>query len=141
MDEIIYKALVIRKNQSSFSYCIEKKKINDLPDGELLVKVSYSDLNFKDAMSCQGNPSITRRFPHTPGIDACGYVLESSDNSFAVNDLVVIICQPMGLNSPGGFGSYIRIPGSWAIKVDKNINQEGIMAIGTAGLTLSLIHI
>lgn len=138
MDEVIYKALVVRKNQSSFTYCVEKKNTKDLPEGELLIKVNYSNINFKDAMSCQGNPSITRRFPHTPGIDACGHVIESSDDNFDVNDLVVIICQPMGLNTSGGFGGYIRIPGSWATKMDKNVNQEAIMAIGTAGLTAAL---
>ena len=138
MDENIFEALVVRKNQSSFTYCVEKKNIKDLPKGELLVKVNYSNINYKDAMSCQGNPSITRRFPHTPGIDACGYIIESSDDNFIVGDLVVIICQPMGLNTPGGFGGYIRIPSSWAIKIDKHINQEALMAIGTAGFTAAL---
>ncbi len=134
----IYEALVVRKNTSGFEYCLEKMDTQDLPSGDLLVKVNYSNINFKDAMSCQGNPSITRRFPHTPGIDACGTIVESSDENFAIGDSVLIICKPMGLNSPGGFGGFVRIPSSWAFKIDKTIDQESIMAIGTAGFTAAL---
>jgi len=134
-DQDIFKALIVRKHNSSFSYKIEEKKIQDLPKGELLIKVNYTNINFKDAMSCQGNPSITRRFPHTPGIDACGKVIHSSDPEFYPEDDVLIICRPMGLNTSGGFAEFIRIPSSWAIKIDKEIKKEYLMAFGTAGFT------
>ena len=138
MNENIFKALVIRKRNSSFSYQIETRKIKDLPPGDLLIKVNYSNINFKDLMSCQGNPSITRKYPHTPGIDACGVVVHSTDSKFIPGDNVVIVCQPMGLNTSGGFANFIRIPSSWAIKIDEKIDKENIMAIGTAGLTGAL---
>ena len=77
MNQKNFKALVIRKKNSSFLYDIEERHIKDLPPGDLLIKVEYSNINFKDIMSCQGNPSITRKFPHTPGIDACGKVVFS----------------------------------------------------------------
>tara|TARA_B100000212_G_scaffold243743_1_gene185857 strand:+ start:17912 stop:18904 length:993 start_codon:yes stop_codon:yes gene_type:complete len=138
MNENIFKALVIRKRNSSFSYQIETRKIKDLPPGDLLIRVNYSNINFKDMMSCLGNPSITRKFPHTPGIDACGVVVFSKDSKFIPGDNVVIVCQPMGLNTSGGFADFIRIPSSWAIKIDEKIEKKNIMAIGTAGLTGAL---
>lgn len=133
-----FNTFIIRKHDSSFSYNIEEKKISELPPGELLIKVAYSNINYKDVMSCLGNPSITRRFPHTPGIDACGEVVNSLDSSFHKGDNVLIIAKPMGLNTSGGFAEYIRIPSSWAIKIDENINKEYLMAFGTAGLTSGL---
>ena len=138
MDENSFKALVVRKKNTSFTYNIEERKIKDLPNGELLIKVDYSNINFKDLMSCKGNPSITRKFPHTPGIDACGTVVSSTDSEFNPNDNVLIICKPMGLNSSGGFSEYIRIPSSWAIKIDEKVDKEFIMAIGTAGFTSAI---
>ncbi len=138
MNENIFKALVVRKINSSFSYQIETRNIKDLPPGDLLIRVDYSNINFKDMMSCQGNPSITRKYPHTPGIDACGKVVFSADSEFIPGDNVVIVCQPMGLNTAGGFADFIRIPSSWAIKIDEKKDKEIIMAIGTAGLTGAL---
>ena len=138
MDEQKYKALIIKKNQSSYSYNIEEKKVGDLPPGELLIAVNYSNINFKDAMSCQGNPSITRKFPHIPGIDACGKIVSSADPKFCIGDDVLVICKPMGLNSWGGFSGFIRIPSSWAMKIDETVNKEYLMAFGTAGFTGAL---
>ncbi len=138
MNQTNFKALVVRKKNSSFLYEIEERQIEELPLGELLVKVEFTNINFKDIMSCQGNPSITRKYPHTPGIDACGMVVSSSDSKFRPGDNVVIICQPMGLNTSGGFAEFIRIPSSWAIKLEENIDKKYIMAIGTAGLTGAL---
>ena len=138
MNENNFKALVVRKKNSSFLYEIEERQIKDLPPGDLLIKVEYSNINFKDLMSCQGNPSITRKYPHTPGIDACGKVVFSSDLKFKPDDDVLIICQPMGLNTAGGFAGFIRIPSSWAIKIDEKIDKKYLMAIGTAGLTGAL---
>jgi len=136
--EELYKAFVIKKKDSVFEYNIDKKYFREIPKNDLLIKVNYTNINFKDVMSCKGNPAITRRFPHTPGIDACGTVISSSDLNFKEGDNVLVICQPMGLNSPGAFAEYISIPSSWALRIDEEINPEYIMAIGTAGLTAAL---
>jgi len=137
-DDKKFHALVVSKDKSLFSYKVEEKNINDLPANDLLIRVNYSNINYKDALSCKGNPSITRRFPHTPGIDACGTVVSSLDPDFNPGDSVIIIAKPMGLNTPGGFGQFIKIPSSWALKIQPDVSQEKLMAFGTAGFTSAL---
>ena len=73
-----YKAYVIRQIEGGFVRDIENLSTNDLPDGEVLIQVDFSSLNYKDAMSASGNKAITRHFPHTPGIDAAGVVSAST---------------------------------------------------------------
>ena len=80
------------------------------PAGDLLIDVAYSSLNYKDALSAVGNPGVTRKYPHTPGIDAAGTVVESSTNQFAPGDAAIVIGFDLGMNTPGGFGQRIRVP-------------------------------
>jgi putative YhdH/YhfP family quinone oxidoreductase len=113
-------------------------EIQDLPPGELLVKVQYSALNYKDALSATGNKGITRNYPHTPGIDAAGVVELSRNEKFAVNDEVIVTGRDLGMNTAGGFAEYIRVPASWAIKRPPEFSFTECMAIGTAGFTAAL---
>jgi alcohol dehydrogenase len=79
-----YQAIRVQKNESGeFSSKLETLPLSGLPAGELLVRVQYSSLNYKDAMSASGNPGVTRNFPHTPGIDAAGLVESSDSEDFA----------------------------------------------------------
>ncbi|MBL4603166.1 MAG: YhdH/YhfP family quinone oxidoreductase [Emcibacteraceae bacterium] len=135
-----YKAFVVEKNEDkTFSYSVKDDLVvDDLPDDEVLIRVYYSTVNYKDSLSIQGNPAITRRFPHTPGIDAAGVVEASKSGDYTVGDKVVIIGQPMGMASPGGFGQYIRVPASWAMKVAADTDLEQTMVYGTAGYTAAL---
>lgn len=109
--------------------------IEDLPPGELLVKVLYSSLNYKDALSATGNKGITKQFPHTPGIDAAGVVELSRSEAFAVNDEVIVMGHDLGMNTAGGYAEYIRVPASWAIRKPEQFSFSEAMAIGTAGFT------
>ncbi len=137
--DIEFNALVVRRNQDKkFSYNVEKKLLSSLKKDDLLIKVYYSSLNYKDGMSCQGNPSITRKFPHTPGVDAVGIVEESKNSKFKPGENVLIIGFPLGMNISGGFGEYIYSPAEWVQKVDYKLSFEEIMAYGTAGYTSAL---
>jgi putative YhdH/YhfP family quinone oxidoreductase len=131
-----FKALwVTEKKDGTFERNIAERQIDDLPVGEMLIRVQYSSLNYKDALSATGNKGITRKFPHTPGIDAAGVVEISRNENFAVGDEVIVTGFDLGMNTCGGFGQYIRIPAAWVIKKPSNLTAKECMIIGTAGIT------
>jgi len=105
-----FKALVVKEENGKFIRRIEKRSIQGLPNGEVLIKVKYSSLNYKDALSATGHKGVTRSYPHTPGIDAVGLVAESSSNLFKEGDEVFVTGYDLGMNTSGGFGEYIRVP-------------------------------
>ena len=133
-----FKALESVKTEQGNTTSIIEKSINDLPEGDLLIKVSYSSLNYKDALSASGSPGVTRNYPHTPGIDAVGIIEESADSSFQEGDKVIVTGYDLGMNTSGGFGQYIRVPSSWAIPLPDGLEEKDSMCLGTAGLTAGL---
>jgi putative YhdH/YhfP family quinone oxidoreductase len=100
--------------------------------------VHYSSINFKDALSATGNPGVTRKFPHTPGIDAAGEVVQCDSGAFAVGDKVIVTSYDLGMNTDGGYGEYIRVPAQWALKLPAGLSLRESMIYGTAGLTAAL---
>lgn len=131
-----FKALVVQENESGeFESHMKTRKVSDLPEGELLIRVSFSGLNYKDALSASGNKGITRRYPHTPGIDAAGTVVESLVDSFKAGDEVVVTGYDLGMNTSGGFSEYISVPSAWAVKKPENLSLRDCMIIGTSGFT------
>jgi acrylyl-CoA reductase (NADPH) len=130
--------LTIKKPDNTIIREIRNRTTNDLPHDELLVKVHYSSLNFKDALSATGHPGVTRRYPHTPGIDAAGEVVDCIDNRLAPGDKVIITGHDLGMNTDGGWGQYIRVPATWAIPLPTGLTLWESMALGTAGLTAAL---
>ncbi len=133
-----FRALEASESEGKFDLSIVEKKIDDLPEGDLLVKVSYSSLNYKDAMSATGMPGVTRNYPHIPGIDAVGAVVNSKVSDFKEGDYVIVTGYDLGMNTSGGFGEYIRVPASWAIHLPKGLSEKQSMSLGTAGLTAGL---
>ena len=133
-----YNALVTTEDNKSFINSIEKKDISTLPDNDTLVRVKFSSLNYKDALSASGNKGVTRNYPHTPGIDAAGIIEETTSKNFQVGDEVIITGYDMGMNTFGGFGEYIRVPQEWIVKKPSNLSLSESMAFGTAGLTAGL---
>jgi alcohol dehydrogenase len=121
-----------------FEQVMVQREIDQLPAGELLVRVKYSSLNYKDALSASGNRGVTRSFPHTPGIDAAGVVEASAVAEFGVGDEVIVTGYDLGMNTSGGFAQYIRIPAAWALKRPKGLSLREAMLLGTAGLTAAL---
>jgi len=133
-----FKALQVSETAGQYQPQVITRDTADLPAGELLIRVRYSSLNYKDALSASGNKGVTRNFPHTPGIDAAGVVEQSSVGEFAVGDEVIVTGYDLGMNTAGGFGQYIRIPAAWAIKRPKGLSLRESMVLGTAGLTAAL---
>ncbi|HEX7412308.1 MAG TPA: alcohol dehydrogenase catalytic domain-containing protein, partial [Bacteroidales bacterium] len=121
-----------------FVKSIVSSPISILPEDEILIKVSYSSLNYKDALSASGNKGITRKYPHTPGIDAAGIVEHSITHSFAPGDEVIVTGYDLGMNTPGGFGGYIRVPAKWVVPKPANLTLRESMIYGTAGFTAAL---
>ena len=138
MEDINYKAFVTRESDAGFTNSIEDLSTSNLKKNDLLIKVSYSSLNYKDALSASGNKGVTREYPHTPGIDAVGEVVESNSSQFEVGESIVVTGYDLGMNTYGGFGQYISIPANWAISLPKELSETEAMSIGTAGLTAGL---
>ena len=133
-----FRALLVEKTDDGFTRRLVERDDGELPEGDLLIDVRYSSLNYKDGLSATGNPGVTRNFPHTPGIDAAGVVLESSDAGFKAGDEVIAIGFDLGMNTPGGFGERIRIPAGWAVQRPEGLSLEQSMILGTAGFTAAL---
>jgi acrylyl-CoA reductase (NADPH) len=131
-----FKALVVEKTENnSFIRSIKELHTADLPPYEVLIRVHYSSLNYKDGLSASGNRGVTKRYPHTPGIDAAGIVVESSVAEFQPGDEVIACCYDLGMNTPGGFGQYIRVPAAWVLKCPAGLSLRESMIYGTAGFT------
>ena len=124
--------------KNAFNYSIQKRSLSDLPKNDLLIRVQYSSLNYKDALSATGNKGVTKRYPHTPGIDAVGVVEESKNKNFPINSSVIVSGYDLGMNTPGGFSEYISVPSSWAVIKPDLLTPQDSMTIGTAGLTAGL---
>ncbi|PWJ42075.1 YhdH/YhfP family quinone oxidoreductase [Sediminitomix flava] len=133
-----FKALVIKEEGENFIRSIEQKSIDELPEGDVLVEVMYSSLNYKDALSAIGNKGVTRNYPHTPGIDAVGKVDSSNNDKFKEGDEVIVTSYDLGMNTSGGFGQYIRVPSDWVLKLPTGLSMKEAMAYGTAGLTAAM---
>ena len=133
-----YKALVVKEKDGHFIRSIQQKEIRHPEDQEILIRVHYSSLNYKDALSATGNKGVTKTYPHTPGIDAAGEVIESCSDSFAPGDMVIATGYDLGMNTPGGWGEYIRIPAEWAVKLPEGLTPKEAMIIGTAGFTAGI---
>ncbi|MEQ8909712.1 MAG: YhdH/YhfP family quinone oxidoreductase [Vicingaceae bacterium] len=134
-----YKAFVVReKEDGSFSRKIEDKTIEELPAGEVLIQVKYAALNYKDALSASGHKGITRQYPHVPGVDACGQVVNSKSKDFQAGDEVIVTSYDFGMNTSGGFQEYIRVPAAWPVKLPKGLSLEESMVLGTGGFTAAL---
>ncbi|MFB1010679.1 MAG: YhdH/YhfP family quinone oxidoreductase [Thiopseudomonas sp.] len=132
-----YRALWVTE-ESGFSQQVVERTLADLPAGEVLVRVHYSSLNYKDALSASGNRGVTRNYPHTPGIDAAGVVEHSDAEGFAAGDEVIVTGYDLGMNTFGGLADYIRVPASWLIKRPVGLSLREAMILGTAGFTAGL---
>ena len=139
MNVSTFRALVVSKtDENTFTREITERSISDLPEGEVLIRVHFSSLNYKDGLSCIGNPGVTRNYPHTPGIDASGKVTESSDSRFKEGDSVIVTGYDLGMNTSGGFGEYIRVPADWVVPLPEGMTFKEASIYGVAGFTAAL---
>lgn len=131
-----YKAFVTEEiGENNFVSSIKNLKIKDLDINDVLIKVEWSSLNYKDGLSARGHKGITRKYPHTAGVDASGVVVRSSDNSYNIGDKVVVTGHDLGMNTNGGFAEYISVPKNWVIPLPKELTLKEAMIYGTAGMT------
>lgn len=124
---------------------IEQLRLDDLPEGEVVVEVDYSSLNYKDALACRGHEGVVSSFPHVPGIDCAGHVAGSTHHEYHPGDSVLITGYDLGAASWGGYSRYVRVPAEWVVHLPGGLTIEETMIYGTAGFTAAqcvaaLIH-
>jgi len=133
-----FRSIVVEEKNGKYEIAVKDRDIDTLPPGDLLIKVHFSSINYKDALSCSGNKGVTKSYPHTPGIDAAGVVEESNCEDFKKGDEVIVIGFDLGMNTSGGFAEYIRVPKEWVVKKPEKLSLRESMIYGTAGVTAAL---
>lgn len=134
-----FKAFVVSEAADKrMERAVQERSIDELPPGDVLVRVHYSSLNYKDALSASGNRGVTKRYPHTPGIDAAGVVEHSGSGAFRPGDEVICTGFDLGMNTAGGFGEYVRVSADWLVRRPQGLTLRESMIYGTAGFTAAL---
>ena len=133
-----FKAYRIREVDKKVVARFEELALSDLDEGDLVVRVAYSSVNYKDALAATGTGRIIRRFPCVGGIDLSGTVTESADARFRRGDAVICTSYDLGVAHDGGYAEYARIPADWAVPMPKGLSLFEAMALGTAGYTAGL---
>lgn len=131
-----FKALLITETpEKKFERAIVQRSVEDLPKGDVLIRVHYSALNYKDGLSATGHKGISKNFPHTPGIEAAGRVAVSTVKQFKKDDEVFLTGYDLGMNTSGAFAEYIRVPAEWVLRKPEGLSCKDCMTVGTAGFT------
>lgn len=133
-----FKALMVNKTEDDFSVGVKNISFNDLPDADVLIKVEYSSMNYKDGLASIPNGKIVRSYPFVPGIDLAGVVVSSQDPRFREGDEVIATSYEIGVSHYGGYSEYARIPGDWIVPLPENLTLKEAMVYGTAGFTAAL---
>lgn len=133
-----FRAYRVVREADSVHAAVQRVAADTLPDHGVTVRVEYSSLNYKDALSARGHPGVTKAYPHTPGIDAAGVVMDSQDERFGAGDRVIVTSYDLGVNAPGGFAERIRVPPEWIVPLPDGLTTRDAMALGTAGLTAGM---
>ena len=134
----MFNALLVNKIDEEFTAEIKEIQESDLPDGDVLIDVEYSTINYKDGLAVTNSSPIVRSWPMIPGIDLAGTVAESSNPDVSVGDKVLVNGWGLGEETFGGFSQRARIQGEWTVPVPENFTTAQTMAIGTAGYTSML---
>lgn len=134
-----FKALVVNEQQDQIQYTVENTlTLDDLSNGEVVIKVHYSSTNYKDMLAVQKNGGVIRNYPMVPGIDLSGEVVESTDSRFVKGQEVLVTGYQMGMSHTGGFAEFARVPSEWVIPLPEKLTPKDAMILGTAGLTAAL---
>jgi putative YhdH/YhfP family quinone oxidoreductase len=131
-----FRCYLVTKDEAGKAHAaVTEKRIEELPAGDVLIRVAYSSLNFKDGLSASGSPGVTRKYPHIPGIDAAGAVVQSNSPEFSLGDQVLVTGYDLGQNTWGGFSQYVRVPAGWVVPLPAGLTVRDAMIYGTAGFT------
>jgi acrylyl-CoA reductase (NADPH) len=133
-----FRAFVVDKHGESFTAGVRALRAEDLPAGEVLIRVAYSDVNYKDGLACIPNGQIVRFYPFVPGIDLAGTVEASSDPRCQPGEGVLATSYGLGVTHYGGFSQYARVPADWVVPLPAGMTARTAMALGTAGFTAAL---
>lgn len=133
-----FKAFFVDKTDDNFSAQVKEVTLNTLPEGECLIKVAYSSVNYKDGLASIPNGKIVRSYPFIPGIDLAGTIIRSTDPRFKEGDHVIATSYEIGVSHFGGFSEYARIPADWIVPLPEGLTLEEAMIYGTAGFTAAL---
>jgi len=133
-----YAAFVVEKNDAGFSMGVRQRTLDELPAGDVTIRVEYSTINYKDALACSPDGRVVRSYPIVPGVDLAGTVMESSDSRFRSGDKVLVTGFDLGVAHDGGFAQIARVPADWVLKLPNGLSAREAMALGTAGLTAAL---
>lgn len=133
-----FMALVVNKSETDFTLGIKNVSFNELPVGEVLIKVAYSSINYKDGLASIPDGKIVRSYPFVPGIDLAGVVVSSEDPRYKEGDQVIATSYEIGVSHYGGYSEYARIPADWIVPLPENLSLKEAMIYGTAGLTAAL---
>ncbi|HDP1867897.1 TPA: oxidoreductase, partial [Staphylococcus aureus] len=134
----MFNAVVVRKSASNVSYKVETVDESYLSKGDVLVKVLYSSINYKDMLALQYNGGVIRDYPMIPGIDFAGIVESSSNDKFKEGDNVLVTGYDVGVTHTGGFSEYAQVPGEWIVPIPQEMSIKESMVYGTAGFTAAL---
>lgn len=136
-----FKGLVVRKETTDVTYQVENIDNSLLSDGNVLIKVMYSSVNYKDMLAVQTRGGVIRNYPMIPGIDLSGVIVESNDDNLKVGQNVIVTGYEMGMTKTGGFAEYAQVPSAWVVPLPESLTLKQAMIYGTAGLTAALsIH-
>ena len=130
-----YKAYLVEENEGKHSGQVKEIEMPSLDDGNVIIKVHYSSLNYKDALASSGVKGVVKSYPFVPGIDVAGEIIETSNSEFSVGDNVVATGYKIGMSVFGGFGELVQLPSKWVLKLPAELNSFDSMCYGTAGIT------
>lgn len=134
----LFKAVVVKEVQGEVKYGVEHISISELSKGEILIKVAYSSINYKDSLAVQSSGGVISKYPMIAGIDLSGIVVSSSTDKFKAGQHVLVTGFEMGMTHTGGFSEYARIPAEWVVPLPQGLSLKDSMIIGTAGFTAGL---
>jgi len=134
----VFKALMVDKTESDFTVNVKELTTQNLPAGDILIKVSYSSVNYKDGLASTPNGKIVRSYPFIPGIDLAGVVVSSNDSRFKAGDEVIATSYEIGVSHFGGYSEYAHIPAEWVVGLPEGLSLKEAMIYGTAGFTAAL---
>lgn len=133
-----FDALVVNKQDDQFTVNIQQLSLDDLPQGEVLIRVHYSGVNYKDSLAAIPNGNIVSSYPIVPGIDMAGVVVSSEDSHFKEGDEVIATSYGIGVSQSGGYSQFARVPAEWIVPLPDGLTMKEAMIIGTAGFTAAL---
>lgn len=132
-----FKALVLNKVNEETTLDIKELTMNDLPKGDVTIRVAYSSVNYKDGLVAIQNLFVTS-YPFVPGIDLAGTIIDSTDERFQTGDEVIVTSYTLGTEQFGGFSQIARVPAEWVVPLPKGLSLKEAMILGTAGFTAAL---